>query len=154
MRKSIMALALLGAGLGTGLAAGPAAAQEQPLGWLAGAWCTDAGPQGRSCERWSAMEGGLMLGTGQTVRDGATMSFEFLRIALDGPVAVYHAQPGGAPPVAFREVKRDAMSVTFENAAHDYPQRIRYWREGDVLVAEISLVDGAKAMRWRFRLMR
>jgi len=38
----------------------------------------------------------------------------------------------------------------FENRDHDYPQRIRYWREGEVLMAEISLADGSKPMRWRY----
>jgi hypothetical protein len=40
--------------------------------------------------------------------------------------------------------------VTFLNAEHDFPQRVRYWREGRELVAEISLKDGTKAQRWRY----
>jgi hypothetical protein len=41
--------------------------------------------------------------------------------------------------------------VTFVNAVHDYPQRIRYWREGEEMFAEISLADGSKPVRWRYR---
>jgi hypothetical protein len=40
--------------------------------------------------------------------------------------------------------------ITFVNAAHDYPQRIRYWRDGRDLMAEVSLADGSKAQRWRY----
>jgi hypothetical protein len=144
MHRMIVALVLF--------AVSPALAQEAgPLDWLSGAWCTKGDAQGQSCERWSAMTGGTMLGTSQTVKDSKTSDFEFLRITLDGGKAVYHAQPGGIPPVSFREVKREGQSVTFENAAHDYPQRIRYWREGEVLKAEISLMDGKRAMGWSFR---
>ncbi len=117
--------------------------------WLAGRWCTVEGPQGRTCETWQAGEGGVMLGTSQTVKGGRTVAFEFLRIALDGETAVYLPQPGGKPPVAFRAVV-GGEGVTFVNAAHDYPQRIHYRVTDDALTAEISLADGSKAMRWSF----
>ena len=63
----------------------------------------------------------------------------------------YLAQPQGRAPVAFPLAKRDAMSVTFENAAHDYPQRIAYARSGDTLTATISKIDGSKARSWTYR---
>lgn len=43
-----------------------------------------------------------------------------------------------------------AAMVEFANPAHDYPQRIRYWREGRLLKARISLMDGSKPMEWRY----
>jgi hypothetical protein len=39
----------------------------------------------------------------------------------------------------------------FANPAHDYPQRIRYWLEGNALNAEISRIDGSKTVRWTYR---
>jgi hypothetical protein len=42
----------------------------------------------------------------------------------------------------------------FENAAHNDPQRIRYWREGDVLKAEISAIDGSMAKRCQWKMIR
>ncbi len=53
----------------------------------------------------------------------------------------------------FRKALLGAVALTalFANAAHDYPQRIRYWREGETLNAEISLLDGSKAMRWQYK---
>ncbi|MDF7777561.1 DUF6265 family protein [Sphingomonas sp. AOB5] len=118
-------------------------------GWLAGSWCTADGAQGRTCERWGPAAGGMMIGTSQTVKNGRTVSFEFLRIALDGETPVYIAQPGGKAPVAFRGVAGE-KGVTFLNPEHDYPQRIRYWREGDALMAEIATKDGGNAMSWRY----
>lgn len=117
--------------------------------WLAGRWCGADGPQGQTCETWQQAAGGTILGTSQTVKDGKTVAFEFLRITLEGGIPVYLPQPGGNPPVPFRAVA-GKDGVTFVNAAHDYPQRIQYRRVGDMLTAEISLADGSKAMRWTF----
>ena len=50
--------------------------------------------------------------------------------------------PGGGPPIEFPLVAQGERSIEFANPAHDFPQRIRYWREGDRLHAEISLLDG------------
>lgn len=43
-----------------------------------------------------------------------------------------------------------ASAVEFTNAAHDYPQRIRYEIKGDKLEAEMSLIDGSKPVRWTY----
>ena len=59
--------------------------------------------------------------------------------------------PQGGAPVAFALAQRDKTSATFENAAHDYPQRIAYVRSGDTLTATISAIDGSKARRWTYR---
>ena len=44
--------------------------------------------------------------------------------------------------------------IEFTNPAHDYPQRIRYWREGDKLIAEIALIDGKRAVSWTYEPVR
>ena len=41
--------------------------------------------------------------------------------------------------------------IVFANPQHDYPQRIRYWRDGMDLNAEISTMDGSQAVRWHYR---
>ena len=43
--------------------------------------------------------------------------------------------------------------MTFVNADNDYPKRVRYWREGGELRAEISQLDGSDAMQFAFRPM-
>lgn len=121
--------------------------------WLAGRWCTMETTRGQTCEQWLPAAGGMMLGVSQTVRGGKTWEFEFMRIATDGDIAVYFAQPGGKPPVMFRAIA-GGEGVTFVNAAHDYPQRINYRVKGDDLVAEISLADGSKSMRFSYRRIR
>lgn len=132
-----------------GSAAPPAA-----LAWLEGEWCTVPADGRQTCEHWGPARGGTMLGTSQTVRDGKTRDFEFMRIELTADGAVFHGAPRGAPAVAFREIAREKAGISFANPGHDYPQRIRYWRRGEELVAEIALADGSKPMRWVYRRAR
>lgn len=124
------------------------------LSWLEGEWCTVAQGGGQTCEFWGPARGGMMLGTSQTVREGKTRDFEFMRIEFEEAGAVFRGSPRGAPAVPFRESAREANGITFVNAAHDYPQRIRYRRQGRELHAEISLADGSKAGRWVYRRVR
>jgi hypothetical protein len=56
-------------------------------------------------------------------------------------------------PVRFVATKKSPEEIIFENAEHDYPQRIRYWREGKLLKARISLLDGSKPVDFQFRMM-
>jgi hypothetical protein len=123
-------------------------AQSPDLAWLEGEWCTRPAQGRQTCEHWGPMRGGTMLGTSQTVRDGKTRDYEFMRIELVDGVAVFHGSPRGAPAVPFREAARSARNIVFANPGHDYPQRIRYWREAMQLYAEIALADGSKPMRW------
>jgi Domain of unknown function (DUF6265) len=123
--------------------------QDAGFGWLAGDWREDAGARWTT-EHWEAAPGG-MKGVGSSGSKGATAESEAMTITLDGGVAVFTALPNDAQaPTPFREVAHGPQDVTFENAGHDYPQRIRYWREGEALLAEISLADGSKPMRWRY----
>ena len=148
IRASLAALAVMAPA-----AAGGASPDRGLPEWLAGRWCTVADARGQTCEQWLPAAGGMMLGVSQTVRGGATSEFEFLRIAMDGDRAVYLPQPGGKPPVAFHAVA-GGEGVTFVNAGHDYPQRVHYRLADGELTAEISLADGSKARRWRYRRAR
>jgi hypothetical protein len=130
-----------------------ASAAAGPLDWMAGSWCT-TGSENRTCEHWQPMAGGMMLGSSQTVRGDRTTAFEFLRIGLEGGQATYFGSPQGAPAVAFSQAERSGQRVAFVNAGHDYPQRIAYWREGNVLVAQISLADGSKPRQWRYERVK
>lgn len=121
------------------------------LSWMAGYWlaCAD----GREVsETWSDPRGGLMVGHTLTLDDGRA-SFESSRIG-DGPEGfAYVAQPGGAPPTIFPFVEGGPTRAVFANARNDFPTRIVYGREGDVLTARIEgEIDGERrSMEWVFR---
>jgi len=124
----------------------PAFADEPDFGWLAGHWRAEDG--GRISEEvWMQPRGGLMTGMARTLHDGRAVSFEFAHITT-GEDAAYFAQPGGQPPVRFDLVSQDGHSAAFENPDHDFPQRIEYAREGDVLTATISTMDRTREFSW------
>lgn len=134
------------------LGAAPAATKADDLGWLAGTWVAEEGEGRWTEERWSAPRGGVMLGTSLSGQNKQAGWFEFMRIAAgkDGRVA-FHASPGGAAASEFPLVEAGKRKAVFENPAHDYPTRIEYRREGNVLSATISGPGGAKARTWRYR---
>src|SRR5262249_42783146 len=138
-------------GLAAGLLALPLAAQDiAPLpGFLLGTWLQRDGDTWAD-ESWSGDPAGLhgrsRAGSGERGGSGGgsgegVESEETLRIERRDGTIVLIAQPRGAEPVPFPMVSHDERSVTFANPAHDYPQRIRYWREGDRLHAEIAQID-------------
>lgn len=143
--------AFMAAGLATLLVAASPVAKVDDLAWMAGQWSREEGGRWTE-ESWTSPRGGAMLGHSRSGAGETLREFEFLRIAPDADgVPTYYAQPGGRAPVAFRLVKREKSSATFENAGHDYPQRIAYVRDGDTMTATISAIDGSQAMRWTFQ---
>ena len=61
------------------------------------------------------------------------------RIRAEGGKLVYTALPSGQKEASFTSAQVTDSSLTFENPAHDFPQRIIYRRRGvDALVARIE----------------
>lgn len=116
--------------LATSLAAGPPITD---LSWLAGCWSA-----GSTTECWLPPAGGVLVGVGHTVRAGEPASFEHLVVQETPAGLVYTASPKGQAATSFLLVERGPRSVVFENPDHDFPQRIRYARTGDTLVATVS----------------
>lgn len=126
---------------GLGLMLVATSVPAESMEWLSGQWCGQFG-DAQIEESWTTPVGGMLLGMSRTLAAGAVQSFEYMRIeSRDGKLS-FIAQPGGSPPTAFPLSAQDAQSATFHNAGHDFPQTVRYWREGDGLRAEISGPDG------------
>lgn len=120
--------------------------------FLAGCW-EQQRTEGRWTEEcWTDPRGGLMIGSGRNGRGDKIVNWEWMRIerGSDG-TPTFYGSPMGAPAVAFKASEADAKSITFVNASHDYPQRIRYVVADTGLDAETSLADGNKPMRWSYR---
>jgi hypothetical protein len=136
----------------------PAGAQAQELpGWMAGCW------QMRDGERWSdecwmTARGGVMLGTGRSGSADGLGGWEAMQITLEpaevrekaAPTMTFWASPNGSGRTPFVWMPSELPGVTFVNLANDYPQRVRYWRDGDLLMAEIAMADGSEAVRYTF----
>ena len=120
------------------------------LAWLAGKWHIE--DHGRVIdEQWTTPSGGMMLGVSRTVRDGKTLSFEFLRIVERPDGFFYIAQPEGRPPTEFRLASTEANEWVFENPEHPFPRRIRYKRvSDDSLLARIEDASGTKHLDFAY----
>lgn len=134
----------------------PAVASEtvELPNWLHGAW-NEARDGGRwADEFWTPPRGGIMIGAARMGHGERVTVFEHSRIMrMPDDKLVFIAQPFGNAAVHFPMVAAGDQMLEFANPAHDYPQRIRYWREGKELRARTSLMNGNKAMEWRYRPM-
>ena len=128
-----------------------AAALPMPA-FLSGCWEQTREGGGWTEECWTDTRGGLMIGSGRDGSGDKVGHWEWMRIerAADGSLTFY-GSPEGAPAVGFRAVESDATSITFVNASHDYPQRVRYLATETGLDAEVSLADGSKPSKWSYR---
>lgn len=133
--------------LGRALAQGSAPRERHrvtELAWMAGCWEGASGSHAVE-EQWTRPKGGLMLGTGRTTPGDSLLEYEQVRLLERGGRLVYAAAPSGQVPAEFQSVAVTDSSVTFENLAHDFPQRIIYRRLAhDSLVARIEGMRGGQ----------
>lgn len=152
-RSKIVILVVTLALVAFNVGAGAKAMDLTELAWLAGSW---KGVQGgvEMEEFWQEPKGNTMLGLHRDVAAGRTVSFEFLRIEATADAITYWASPGGRPATPFRLVEQKGKRVVFENAKHDFPQRIIYWvSEDGALHAKIEgTMNGKPASdEWTWR---
>ncbi len=131
------------------LGATPVAAAPSSLRWMLGRWCVDAPDGTRTCEQ-RIEAGGQMQGDGSTTRRGKIVEQEKLRIVTHRARSITRLRRRTLHAVPAHPLQA-ATRLPFVNTQHDYPQRIRYWREGDDLFAEIALADRSKAMQWHYK---
>lgn len=141
---------ILTIGLGAALTCAAPAAEHALPSWMAGAWHEEKAGQWTE-EFWFQPRAGQMLGTSRSGHGEKLGNWEVMRIEADPKSGlVLLASPEGGAPTRFERMSSGASEIVFANRAHDYPQKISYRREGTRLIAEISLMDGSKAMRWTY----
>jgi hypothetical protein len=124
---------------------------ERPF-WLEGHWVHESKDRSSWTEESWLVRGDMMVGVGLNGSGEVAKSYEFMRIAKDKDGRMtFWGSPRGAAPVPFRMVSLSAAEVAFENPAHDFPTRITYRREDDVLIATVSGPGGSKPQTWRYR---
>lgn len=126
----------------------PAQAQAAPtvaqVGWIAGCWELAAGAR-RIEEQWLGPRAGLMLGVSRTVVGDSLREYEQVALFERGGRLVYAATPARQAPAEFQSIAVSDSAVTFENLAHDFPQRVIYRRRGaDSLVARVEGMRGGQ----------
>ena len=141
------------------LAAGPAQADTAKLpDWLAGCWEQVKGESWVE-ECWTTARGGMMLGSGRSGNGDNVAEWETMQIVLNDPATnarmVFYGAPNGKSRTPFGwQPGSPGPGLTFFNVANDYPQRIRYWRDGRLLKAEIAMEDGSRPIAFTYRRTR
>ncbi len=132
-----------------------AAVEPTPFGrmaWMEGHWAGVTG-EVQMEEHWTSAAGDGLVGMHKDVKAGRISGFEFFRIESHPDGVYYMTSPGGAPATPFKLVEQGERRVVFENAAHDFPQRILYWSpHPDTLCARIEgTINGkSRAKDWRW----
>jgi hypothetical protein len=139
---------------------GPGAAEPKaqdsaalaPLAWLEGCWRGNVN-QREYREQWMPLRGGMLIGVSQTVTQGKTQGYEYLRLESRPDGVFYVAVPVGRAETAFRLDEqtvdkagdRNDEIFTFVNPRPEFPQRIVYRRasEGWLYAAVEGKVGGA-----------
>lgn len=128
------------------------AQQIDKLAWLSGTW-TENKDGNVVQETWLGPRGQTMVAANLTTF-AQRSSFEFLRIVENSDGLALLASPGGrAPPTVYKLAELGERRVVFENAAHDFPQRVLYWLDAQgALNARIEGQAGGRArgIEWRF----
>jgi hypothetical protein len=128
----------------------------EDISWLAGCWeRIDPSKDLQISEQWMKPAGGIMLGTGRTVKNGKTVDFEFTRIEQRTEGLFYVARPAAnKEDTDFKLIRSGKSEIVFENLAHDFPQRVMYRREDDNLFARIEGNRNGKAVGVDFPMKR
>ena len=144
MRASLLCLASFASACGVSAQNAPPPTPD----WLSGYWLSCEG--GQVAENWIGAGSGTLLGANLT--RGEQAGFEFLRIAANasGGHSYYSMPNGRSPATEFVMVSLAGDRVVFENLTHDFPQRIIYERNREVLHARIESVDASQGMDWSF----
>ena len=101
-------------------------------------------------ECWIEPKAGIMLGSSREGVGDKLKFWEHLRIEQSADGLTLFAAPKGRAATPFQARTATQTAVEFTNAAHDFPQRIRYELKDGRLEAEISLIDGSKPVRWTY----
>jgi hypothetical protein len=142
--RSVLVVAILF--LISSAAAAQTVTKVSDLGWMAGCWELNDEKRGMLIsEMWMKPSGNAMMGVGRTIKSGKLVDFEFLRIVEDANGIAYISRPSeNKQDTPFKMIRSSTGEVVFENAAHDFPQRIIYKRSGEKMIGRIEGLTNGK----------
>jgi len=128
----------------------------EEFAWLSGCWeQNDLQKKQFGTEQWMKPAGQTMIGMSRTVKSGKTVSFEYLRIVQNELGVFYISKPNeNSSATAFKLIKSSSNQAVFENASHDFPQRIIYRRDKTSLFARIEGSNNGKSTAIDFPMVK
>jgi len=122
-----------------------------PLAWLEGCWSSDVNKR-ETREHWLPLRGNLMLGMSQTVVQGKTQDYEYLRMESRPDGVYYVVLPSGQNATNFKFEGKSVVTMgdrsddafTFTNSTLEFPSKIVYRRarQGWLYVSVEGKVNG------------
>lgn len=102
----------------------------EKLSWLSGCW--EERKESKSIEEfWTKPNGQTMLGLSRVIKNGKTVSFEFMRLVETEAGIDFIALPKGQEQASFHLAGPASEELVFENPNHDFPQKIIYRKVSD-----------------------
>ena len=106
-----------------------------PLAWLEGCWTSNVNKR-EVREQWLPLRGNLLLGMSQTVVQGKTQDYEYLRIEPRPDGVYYVALPSGQNATSFKFEGKTLVTMgdrsddafVFTNPTLEFPQKLTYRR--------------------------
>lgn len=125
--------------------------------WLIGAWQNNSN-QEISTEIWKRNNDSTLSAISYTTKGSDTIFFETIILQQNGKDLFYIPtvkNQNNNKPVSFTLTTYTPNQVIFENAAHDFPQKISYTMvSNDSLLAEISGIINGKINSEKFPMTR
>jgi uncharacterized protein DUF6265 len=122
-----------------------------PLAWLEGCWASSVNKR-EVREHWLPLRGNLILGMSQTVVQGKTQDYEYLRIESRPDGVYYVALPSGQNATSFKFEGKTVVTMgdrsddafVFTNPSLDFPQKLVYRRgtQGWLYASVVGKVAG------------
>ncbi|RAJ85484.1 hypothetical protein CLV59_102187 [Chitinophaga dinghuensis] len=125
--------------------------QLKQLSWLEGKWTRTNTKPGRSgYEEWKKITPLSWKGQGITLKGTDTAFVEQLALEVKKDTLYYVAVVAeNNGPVYFRITEVNANGFICENSTHDFPKKIVYWRNGNVL--RVITSDEKKSIGFLFQ---
>ncbi|MBL8000866.1 MAG: hypothetical protein JNL05_02785 [Flavobacteriales bacterium] len=140
----------------------PAEPAARPDGWqlaqaLLGDWIDSTSSDSFVVhEAWRPMDDSTLIGRGHVLAGKDTVFIEALRLGRRKGQLVYAALPGGEDAGTFTEfiaVPTGRDTLLFSNHANDFPQHIRYLRDGQGWHAAIFGSERGRLREEHFRFL-
>lgn len=126
---------------------------EKPLTDITGLWQSTEGPL--LYEWWTLSNDSLLSGISFSINQGDTLLLEKMRFGMQNEKLHFFARvpdQNEEEEVGFELSKQLTNTWVFENAGHDYPNRIIYELKNDsTLYARIENLRGNKRKEFRFK---
>lgn len=114
--------------------------QTENLDWLTGNWKRLNDKAGKETfENWIKISPTEFSGIGFTLQKGDTISQEKMDLVqLDGKWSFIVRMPDEINPTEFKVTELKTNQFVCVNDSNDFPNKIKYWKEGEMLKADVS----------------